>query len=247
MMKRLFLLLALLVSAGYLHAQSSVTGNVFDFDNKTAPLNKVTVRNLTSHLFTQTNEKGSYTIPARSGDLLEFTLVGYETDTLFLINLKPVTKFMTARTNNIEQVDISRTKVSPFLNLKDPEARPYRRLATNDLHNKENGDRAGGVNLSLGYGKYRREQAKLAELNEAEKYDQEIRENYNEKVISGLVKLSGQDLKDFMDMYLPTVFQIKATRPFNYAYYIASAYHSWLQLSPEQRRLQQLPKLKGTP
>ena len=50
------------------------------------------------------------------------------------------------------------------------------------------------------------------------------------------------NIKDFIDMYRPTVEQVKAERPFKYDYYISNAYSTWLKLPEDQRKLPSLLK-----
>jgi hypothetical protein len=103
----------------------------------------------------------------------------------------------------------------------------------------------GGVRLNLGYGKWRKEQAKIQELEENDKIQQEISRNFTEEAAKNLLKFTGPDVKDFLSLYRPTVDQVKADKPFNYTYYMATAYRAWQRLPVDQRKLPPLPKLKG--
>ncbi|MNV95455.1 hypothetical protein D3C71_1903480 [compost metagenome] len=91
----------------------------------------------------------------------------------------------------------------------------------------------------------KREREKERILEERDSYETEIRESFNEESIAKLVKLSGQDLKDFINIYRPSIALIKDERPFNYTYYIVKAYHSWLKLPSGQRKLSPMPRLKA--
>ena len=245
MIRRIVLILLLLPLFSQVWAQSTISGNIFDYENKIDPLPNVSVRNLKTKAFTLSNEKGRFTIAASPGDLLEFTQIGYYTDTVLLISLLPKTVFMVPQRNEIGAVNITTAKISPYLDWKDPNAETSKRIATDGLRNKSNTDRAGGIKLALGYGKYRRAQEKAAELEEKEYYETEIRENFSEKKIIQLLKLSPDDAQDFMGLYRPTVDQVRIQRPFDYTYYIVTAYSAWKKLPEDQRRLPPLPKLKG--
>ena len=246
MSKRIILLFLMLSTFSQLKAQKTISGNVYDFENKIYPLEKVSVRNLNSKAFAITSDKGRFLIEAKLGDLLEFSQIGFYSDTVLLISLAPKTIFMVPIRSNIEAVDINGVKISPYLDWKDPNAETSKLIKTDGLRHKSNTDRAGGISLALGYGKYRRAQQKEDALEEREYYETEIRENFSEKRIFQLVKVTGQDAKDFMGMYRPTIEQVKLERPFNYTYYIITAYSAWLKLPEDQRRLPPLPKLKGT-
>lgn len=228
-----------------LMAQESVSGTVYDFDNKTFPLQQVAVRNLTNKQISVTKASGQFTIPASKGDILEFSLVGYHKDTLFLTDVKPKLIFLPADSKSLKEVAIVSAKLSPYLDLKNINpASTNTRVSTDGLEGKKNGDRAGGLKFALGYGKYRREQAKLRTLEERDSFETEINNNFNEKTVSDLVKLKGQELKDFITTYRPTVPLIKSERPFNYSFYIAQAYHKWLKLPAHERKAVPMQELK---
>ncbi|AOM77932.1 hypothetical protein [Pedobacter steynii] len=244
MAKYLFLLLISIVPF-FVRAQTSVSGTVYDYDNKTFPIQDVIVRNLNSREFSKTKAAGQFSIPAKVGDLLEFSYVGYHTDTLFLIDLKPKTIFLPGNSKTLNEVKIISAKVNPSVLYRDPDAKESKRFGSDGLRGKENNDKAGGMLFNLGYGKMKREREKERILEERDSYETEIRENFNEESIAKLVKLSGQDLKDFMSIYRPSVSLIKDERPFNYTYYIVKAYHSWLKLPSGQRKLSPMPRLKA--
>ncbi len=244
-MYKLILFLFLALPFG-VFAQTVTTGTVFDFSKKNVSLPGVTVRNLTSKKISSTNNNGKFTIAANVGDVLEFSLVGYHTDTLYLTNLLNKTIYLPVKTNDLQQVDIQGAKINKeVLNAKDTLAEKYTLLSTGgNLGRKRMTDKVGGLSLNLGYGKYKRQQLKEADLEERELYLEEIDQNFNEKTVGALLKLEGSDLKNFILIYRPSVEQVKAERPFRYSYYTARAYEAWKKLTPEQRKMADLPKLK---
>lgn len=243
-MYKLIIILLLALPFGAL-AQTVTTGAVYDFSKKSNSLPGVTVRNLNSKKITSTNAAGKFTITANNGDLLEFSLVGYRTDTLYLTNLLAKTIYMVDRVNALNDVDIKGVKMNKSITSPDPMAEKYSLMGTGgNLERKKMTDKVGGLNLNLGYGKYRRQQRKEAELVERDKYLAEIDNNFNEKTINNLIKLDGEALKNFMIIYRPSVLKIQEERPFRYSFYIVQSYHAWLKLSPRERKLQDLPVLK---
>jgi hypothetical protein len=239
------LLLFLLIAAPFaLLAQNSVSGTVYDFDNKTFPLQNVKVKNLSNNQLTLTKAAGQFSISARVGDLLEFSMMGYHTDTLYLINLLPKTIYLPGNSTALKEVEVVGVRINPSILGPDPQARTYKRFTPDGLQGKGNNDRAGGLLFNLGYGKYKRQQEKIRQLEERDRYQNEINTIFTEEYVSDLVKLKGQDLKDFMSMYRPPEELVKSERPFNYAMYTIKAYHTWLKLPPEQRRNPPMPVLK---
>ncbi len=239
MLKKLTLMLLLAFPLQLLAQNNTLTGNIFDNDNRTTPMENATIRNLSTKALTLTDKDGHFAIAAKIGDLISFGMAGFQTDTVYLTNLFPKNIYLRQVVNNLKPVDITTAKISPFLDARDPDAKPARQV---DMSKER-----GGVRLNLGFGKYRRQQAKIAELEENDRYNEEISKNFNPAYIRSVVKFEGndEDMKNFMGLYRPTVDQIKAERPFNYAYYTVRAYHTWSKLPPEQRKLPSLPKLKA--
>lgn len=244
MLKQLFLFLVILAPFSIM-AQGVASGTVYDYENRTFPLQNVKVRNLSSNQLTLTRAAGQFAIPAKAGDLLEFSFIGYHTDTLFLINLEPKLVFLPGNSTTLKEVEILGAKVNPSVFAADPMARAYKRLATDGLQGKGNNDRAGGMLFNLGYGKHKRQQEKIRVLEERDQYQAEINAIFTEQYVSDLVKLKGDDLKNFMSLYRPPEELVKSERPFNYSYYTVTAYHAWLKQTPEERKITAMPTLKS--
>jgi len=242
-MRLIFLLFLMLLQPLINMAQETVLGHVYDFEKKTSPLKGVVVQNLNNGKALQTPISGQFRISAKKGDLLVFSKNGYHTDTLFLINLADKRIFLPVSANQLNEVSILGARVNPGVFYKDPEVHEFKRFETDDLRGKKNNDRAGGLKLNLGYGKYRREQTKKALLEQREGFDEEINSNFNNIVISNLIKLKDEELKAFIYLYRPSALLVSSERPFNYSSYIIKAYSTWLKLPFKQRKLPAMPKL----
>ncbi|MCD0487985.1 hypothetical protein LPB86_07080 [Pedobacter sp. MC2016-14] len=244
-LKQLLIFFTLVTPIGLL-AQSKVSGNVYDYDNKSFPLQKVTVRNLSNKQVVTTKAAGQFEILAKQGDVLEFTLLGYHTDSLYLVDLKPKTVLLPTNSTALKEVNIRAATVSPYLNAgPDPNAKAPTRVGTDGLEGKKNTDRAGGITFALGHNRYKKDQQKARMLDARDSLETEIRLNFNEKTVEELTKFKGQELKDFIAYFRPSVARVKSERPFNYAYYIAEAKQTWLKIPVEQRKLAPMPKLKA--
>jgi hypothetical protein len=224
-------------------AQETVSGHIYDFEKKTTALDGVVVKNLNNGKVLQTASNGHFSIPAKKGDLLEFSKIGYHTDTLFLVNLTSKRIFLPVSSNQLNEVNILSARVNPGVFYKDPEAKEFRRFETDDLRGKKNTDRAGGLKLNLGYGKYRRAETRRKQLEQQAGFDDEINANFNDRIITSLIKLKGEDLKVFTYLYKPSVVLVSSDRPFDYNGYIIKAYNTWLKLTPEQQKMPPMPKL----
>lgn len=235
---KVFLFFFMIVSIR-LYAQTALTGNIYDDKNRSVLLEGVVVRNLSTKALALTDKDGHFAVSAKVGDLVSFGMAGYETDTVYLINLFPRNVYLRPSVNTLNTVNIIGAKISPYLNTKDPSAMPARQLD----YSKER----GGLRFNLGYNKYRRMQQKEQELEEEDQYNEEIVRNFSVDFVKKLLKIDGEDLKNFMQLYRPTIPMVKSERPFNYEYYTAKSYREWLSLPPDQRKLPSLGKMKENP
>lgn len=236
MFKKVFLSFLLVIPI-LVSAQSVLTGNIFDYTSRSVLLEGAIVKNITTKTIILTDKDGHFVLSAKVGDLVSFGMVGYQTDTVYLTNLFPRNIYLRVLVNNLNTVNIVGAKISPYLDLKDPYAMPARQVD----YSKER----GGLRLNLGYGKFKRQQQKVQELEEYDQYNEEISKNFTADFVKKLLKIDGEDLKNFMEMYRPTVAQIKSERPFNYELYTAQCYSAWKKLPTGQKKLPSLLKAKG--
>ena len=106
------------------------------------------------------------------GDLIEFSAVGYHTDTLYLTSLLNRSIYLPVKSTSLADVDVRAVRMnSQVTDAKDPLAEKYTLLNTGgNLGRKRMKDKVGGLNLNLGYGKYKRQQRKEADLARLQRY-----------------------------------------------------------------------------
>ena len=98
------LLLFLLLINSNIFAQESVSGKVTDADKG---LPGVTVRVIGSALVTQTDQNGNFTIQARTGESLQFSMIGYERKELLITNAKSINIRLTRLDSAIDEVIVT--------------------------------------------------------------------------------------------------------------------------------------------
>lgn len=243
MVSRLLILLSIVLPLE-LWAQSFVSGKVYDFENRKMPLQSVLVRNLTSDKLVHTKASGEFSLVAKQGDLLEFSLRGYHTDTLYLINLSPKAIYLPVNATDLKEVSIFGAKINPGFYTPDPDIKEFTRIETDGLRGKDNNDKAGGLKFNLGYGKYRKQQKKIEYLEERDKSEAKINKTFTEGFVSELTKLKGQELKNFMALYKPGAELLNTEEPFDFTTYTVKAYSRWVKLSPVEKSVPAMPKLK---
>ncbi|MCT1531697.1 SusC/RagA family TonB-linked outer membrane protein [Sphingobacterium daejeonense] len=84
------------------YSQSLIKGAVADQDGN--PLEGITVSNQTQSQTTQTDSQGNFSISAKISDVLLFTSIGYESQTVTLENLGSLRIFMVPTGENLDEV-----------------------------------------------------------------------------------------------------------------------------------------------
>lgn len=232
-MKRLFLMAALLLVFCEAHAQIPVTGKVYEL-NTHVTLPQIKVQNSTTKDNTLTNASGIFTIKARSGDILILTGFAYQPDTVVVVNARYLEIYLKPQTNNLKEVKVEdiATKTG---SLKDPNLQNQ----TVAYQKDETGNYKGGIAIRFGYGKSGKEK-KDEQRTYNEEVTKEIDQTFAPDNISKYIPLKGIDLKQFIDLYRPTIKEFKATN-FDLTLYLNECYKKFVVLPPDQRKL---PSLK---
>lgn len=241
-----FALILLLTIPLFVRAQTVATGTVYDYSKKYLPIPGVVVRNLSTNSATITSNQGKFTIKANVGNLLEFSLLGYHTDTLYLANLLKKEIYLPVQSNSLSDINVTGARLNKTLsNLRDSTAEKPTLMGTGgNLQRKGMNDKVGGLSLNLGFGRYRRQQLTEQRIEKKERYLDQVTEYFNPRTISEYIKLTDKEMKDFMVLYRPTVERVMAEQPFNYTLYIARSIAAWKKLSPAERKLKDLPKIQ---
>ena len=102
-MRKMLLLICLIVSSYLLHAQKNITGKVVDAKTGT-PLASATVKNRTTKAATSTNNEGIFTLPAKSTDVLEISIIGYTTQSFPLSGQSEVTIALQPASTELQEI-----------------------------------------------------------------------------------------------------------------------------------------------
>jgi len=229
--KKLLLLLALLIMV-FVKSQAQLSGLVFDKIAR-IPLSHVELTNLSNQEKTISNDKGEFTIKAKVNELLVFRRPGYQSDTILLVSLQSLRRYMLLDKNTLQTVVISdkRTirqqyaqafnKANPFL-LKQGRGLLF---YPSSFFSKE--------------GKDSRRFVRLLKREEKEKVINRI---FNLKSISTLLPIQQPELDAFYVLYRPTQKFAKRVSADDLKAYVLDSYKKFKLLPPEKRVL---PSLKS--
>ena len=243
MLKYLLITLFFVFVTGLVKAQSVLSGRVLESKTRIA-LKGVRVRNLVNRFVAATDEKGNFSISAKQGDILIFTLVAFKTDTLLLTDLHDREIFMLPDVNMLKQVTITdssgrtgnarKNMVLPY----DPEF--HGQVLSYHRNSKEEYD--GGLTLRMHYfTKDDRDKRKAALKEEDRKIAEQIEYIFTTENIGRFIPLKGIDMNNFLMLYTPDVERYK-DKQFNLPTYLNACYKEWQTLSDTDKKAGQLFK-----
>jgi len=229
MQRYLFVFAAFLFmnQAGY--AQMPLTGKVYELHTHVV-LPQVKVRNTNTKDNTQTNVSGIFTIKAKPGDILILEAFNYKPDTVVVVSARYIEVYLEPQNTTLNQVDIKNTSTK------------LGTLRDTTMHNQpvvyqknQYGEVMGGIAIRFGYGKSKKEKRdeQLAYNTTATK---QIDQSFSADNVSKYIPLRGDELKQFVALYRPTIKQYKAPT-FDLTLYINDCYKKFMALPPDQRKL----------
>lgn len=225
-MKRYLLFIGLLlITAGAVKAQT-IKGTVYE-EGSNQKLSNVFIKDINNKQITLVDKDGKFEIKAAQGHTLVFDAPGYVSDTLFVVDEKPLKIELKQLSIVLREVKISSARSAAF---NPREEYP-------DVYQKAK------VNILSPSTIFSRESHRARRLKRF--FDNEEREKYVDRVytpsyVSSLVPLKGAELQTFMTMYRPTYAYVKSNTGPSLAVYINDSYQKYKALPPDKRKLQNL-------
>jgi hypothetical protein len=224
-MKMKYLLLAAFtISIQASLAQNIVTGTITE-SGKNIKLNNVFIRDITNKQIALSDKSGYFDIKAEKGNTLIFTLPGYVSDTLYLIDIKPKQVELKLQGITLSEVSV-REAAKPFNPREEyPEVYEKSKFA---------------LSPSNWFGKDARDARRLKHYFETEEQERQIDAAFTKTLVSSIVPLKEPELDGFMALYRPTLAFVKSSSPQTMTLYINDSYKKFMALPPDKRTL---PKL----
>lgn len=233
----LLLLFSVCCSAGF--AQGRVRGKVFE--NKTyIAVAGANVENLNNHAATTTDGAGTFSIAAKTGDLLRFSSLGYKADTVYLKDLDVMSVYLLPDENMLKEVNVKELEFPPGAfaapALPGPLGSKVVRYQTD-----KNGNPIGGIKMSPSalFGSKKTSEAKVERYEK----DTEIMQIFNPTALGPYLPITGQELTNFIILYKPTV-EVFYDKNFNITDYLNASYRKFMQMPVEKRQSKTLTELK---
>jgi hypothetical protein len=227
-MKRYLLFIGLLlITAGAVKAQT-IKGTVYE-EGSNQKMSNVFIKDVNNKQITLVDKDGRFEIKSAQGHTLIFDSPGYVSDTLFVVDDRPLKIQMKQLGIVLKEVNISTTKAAPF-NPREEYPDVYRKAKVNIL------------SPSTIFSRESHQARRLKRFFDNEEREKYVDRVYTASYVSSLVPLKGAELQTFMAMYRPTYAYVKSNTGPSLAVYINDSYQKYKALPADKRKL---PNLNG--
>lgn len=212
------------------NSQALFKGEVFAQSSR-KPINEVVVLNLNSKEQATSNAKGEFAIKASLSDVLVFKSPGYRPDTLLLISLKPLRRYLALEINTLSTVSVQ------GVSLREQYAKEIRKGYAVDTR------KGKGLLFypSALFGREGRNARRFKRLIKQEELELPIDRRFNAQTITAVLPIKQPELDAFMVLYRPTLKFVKRADVEDFKSYLLDCYRRFKQLPADKRVL---PSLK---
>lgn len=240
-MRQLFIFFLLFFSFTVSVDAQTLKGIVMELNTST-PIAQVSIHNLTTKQFVETNSSGEFSLAVKPNELISFSYPGYRIDTLVVTNYEYKRIYLTpiAGFNILEDVEITELSDAQ-LNEQIEIARQQGKITETGIgegtRNRHGGVNRGGIAISPSriFGKEAKEARARYDLLVAEKMDRAVMDKFNPLLITSLTPLTGQELDLFIVRYKPTYEFIMKSDEEQIRLYIMDSFKEFNNLSQAEK------------
>jgi hypothetical protein len=225
MLRQILLFAFIIFSGQFIYAQQ-VQGTVADRATQLR-LGQVEVSNLTTKEKTTTNAKGEFSIRAAINQSLSFYQPGYTPDTLFLVDLKAVKRYLNLSNKLLNTVEINAGGFHPEIEY----ANIYRAGRSVTLQQ----NKPFRFSPSRIFGSEGKAARRFKRIMERERTEREIDKRFNVAAVKALTPLKGEELDYFMVLYRPTLKELDKLDQEDLKFYLMNAYKEFKALPADKR------------
>lgn len=225
-MLRQFIPIAFLLLVFHSVSGQDLQGRVADRSSRLR-LFQVEVVNLNTGRKTTTDKKGEFSIPAAISQSVVFYQPGYAPDTLFLVDLKPVIRYLSLSNKLLNTVEIKAGAFHP----ETEYANIYRAGRVVTLQ----ANKPFRFSPSRLFGAEGKSARRFRRNMEREKTERNIDARFNETAVRALTPLKGAELDYFMVLYRPTLKALDKLDAEDFRFYLINSYKEFKALPPEKR------------
>jgi hypothetical protein len=225
-MKRYIGIIVLLLMACTANAQWLIKGEIVEAGTHDRLAN-VFVHDTNNKQVALADKNGRFEIKSDLNHLIIFDSPGYISDSVFIINARPLTIELRPIGIALMQVDINATNKRTF----DP------RVEYPDVYRKS---KVYVMSPSTWFSKEGKDARRMKRYFDNEERERYVDKYYTARYVGTLVPLKGLELQNFMAIYRPTYAYVKNNNGPTLAMYINDSYQKYKALPPEKRHLQDL-------
>jgi hypothetical protein len=225
-MKRFFGFAALLMITTLANAQDVVKGVVVE-EGSNDRITNVFVHDTNNKQITLVDKNGKFTIKTGKNHLVIFDAPGYLSDTLVIIDNKPLTVVLKTAGVMLNEVQVNATRRLNF----DP------RVEYPEVYRKS---KVYVLSPSTWFSKEGKDARRLKKYFSNEERERYVDKYYTAKYVASLVPLEGVELENFMALYRPSYAYVKNENGPTIAMFINDSYKKYKALPADKRQLQRL-------
>jgi hypothetical protein len=225
MKKILFAAVTLLFITSLANAQSVFKGTVYENGTNTR-LPDVFIKDINNRQVSITDKNGNFSIRAAAGQTLIFNSPGYNSDTLYLVDLTPKKIMLSTSMISLRAVNITATRTAFNPREEYPE-----------VYEKSKVYVFSPSTWFSGEGKKAR---RLKRYFQREAEERSIDAAFSPAYVTSLVPLRGNDLENFMTMFRPSYAFLRSNNAESIVAYVNDSYKKFMALPPEKRAPQAL-------
>ncbi|MFD2145557.1 hypothetical protein [Mucilaginibacter antarcticus] len=225
-MKRFLGFVGLMLAATYAKGQDVVKGVVVEQGSNDGITN-VFVHDTNNKQITLVDKNGKFTIKSGKNHLVIFDAPGYVSDTLVIIDNKPLTVVLKPAGIMLNEVRVNTTKRLPF----DP------RIEYPEVYRKS---KVYVLSPSTWFSKEGKDARRLKKYFASEERERYVDKHYTAKYVETLVPLRGVELENFMALYRPSYEYVRANNGPTIAMFINDSYKKYKALPAGQKQLESL-------
>jgi hypothetical protein len=210
---------------GSVNAQDVLKGTVREFGHETT-LSNVFVKDNNNKQLALTDNNGKFEIKTAEGHILILNSPGYQSDTLFVVDMKPKKIELKSMSISLREVNINSTKASFDPQQEYPEVYEKSKVYV--------------MSPSTWFSTEGKNARRLKKYFETEAQERHVDEVYTRVYVGSIVPLKGQELENFMTLFRPTYAFIKNNNGPSLVAFINDSYKKYLALPPDKRVLPSL-------
>jgi hypothetical protein len=213
-------------------AQGRVRGKVLE-EKTYIPVGGVTVENLKNHATNVSDTTGAFSIVAKPGDVLSFTSMGYKRDTVLITDMGVITAYLAPDLNMLKEVKVKELEFPPGAFVMPPMLGPLGSKVVRYQTDK-NGNPIGGLKMNL-FDLFGSSKNSLEAKKEKRTKEEQIGQVFNKTTLGKYLPITGQELTNFVILYMPDV-NTFYDKNFNITEYISASYRKFMQMPIEKRQ-----------